>query len=165
MFQIRPIKTGELGWIMQSHSVFYEREFGWGKSFEAVVARIILNYLESEDDENQICYIADISGKPVGSVMVLNGTNGVAKLHLMYVSDSTRGQGIASALVSKALSWAKDKDFHSITLGTTENQISARNLYSKFGFERVLFEPNYSFAKGSLDETWSLDISKTVKVW
>lgn len=163
-YLIREIMTGELGWIMQSHSVFYEREFGWKKSFETVVTKIILSYLEAEDNKSQMCYIAAISGNPVGSIMILNGTKGVAKFHLMYVSDSVRGKGIANALVSKALIWAKNKKFHTISLGTTENQIFARNLYGKFGFEKTSSEPNNSFAKGSLNEIWTLNISKEVKV-
>jgi len=48
---IRSPLPGEFGWIIQVHGQYYAKKFGWYGEFECIVAKIIVEYLSSKEQE------------------------------------------------------------------------------------------------------------------
>ena len=60
--------------------------------------------------------------------------DGAADLVSMWVRPSARGLGVGEALVEAAASWARARDFGSLSLWVTESNAPARRLYERCGF-------------------------------
>ena len=88
------------------------------------------------------------AGKPVGSIMILNGAKGVAKLHLMYVSDSARGQGIAGSLVELCLEALKLQGIEKSHVHVLGDNEPGRKFWSGRGWFHRAEIVMYSFING-----------------
>ena len=155
---IRPPRPGEFGWIIQEHGQYYAEKYGWLDEFECIVAKIIVEYLSSGDRDKQACFIAEYGSKPVGCIILMKNTELEGKLRVLFVSEKVRGKGIGGLLVASLLEKAKTIGYERITLWTTDTQKAARSLYEEIGFSLVSKTPNNSFAKGSFDEFWEMQI-------
>jgi GNAT superfamily N-acetyltransferase len=153
---IRSPMPGELGWIIQVHGQYYAETFGWYGEFECIVAKIVVDYLSSESRDRQACFIAELNGQRVCCIMLTESSRSEGKLRVMFVSADARGKGIGSLLIKTALHKAAAAGYEGLSLWTTNNQKTARELYKKFGFAMVSSSPNTTFAKGSNDEHWSM---------
>jgi DNA-binding MarR family transcriptional regulator len=65
-FVIRPLTSGDYGWVIQRHGVLYAQEYGWDETFEALVARILADYVDHRDPRRETGWIAEVNGEPVG---------------------------------------------------------------------------------------------------
>src|SRR5439155_1507189 len=65
---LRPPAAGEFGWVIERHGALYADEYRWDLSFEALVARIVADYLADHDPERESAWIAELGGEPVGCV-------------------------------------------------------------------------------------------------
>lgn len=64
------------------------------------------------------------------------------EIRMLAVASDTRGQGVASALISECIKRTKVKGFSRIGLHTGEFMKNAIDLYEKMGFQRI---PQYDF--------------------
>ncbi|MBK6762281.1 MAG: GNAT family N-acetyltransferase [Micrococcales bacterium] len=55
----------------------------------------------------------------------------------LYVRPAERGRGVGQSLLAAALVTAKERGADYVHLGTTEDDVAARHLYSKLGFRRT----------------------------
>ncbi len=155
---IRSPLPGDYGWIIQVHGRYYADKFGWHEGFECLVAKIMVEYLNSITSEKQACFIAEYNDQPVGCIMLMENTPHEGKIRVMYVSRRVRGKGVGTALSNALMKKAKEIGYVTLTLWTTNNQIEARKLYEKIGFSMISKSPNTTFAKGSFDEEWKMKI-------
>jgi DNA-binding MarR family transcriptional regulator/GNAT superfamily N-acetyltransferase len=155
---LREPRPGDMGWIVQSQGAAYAREYGWDSSFEALVADIVAKFLNSFDASRERCWIAEIDGAPVGSVMLVRGDDEIAKLRLLLVEPTGRGQGLGRRLVGECIDFARACGYRKITLWTQSILTAARKIYQDAGFALVASEPHRSFGQNLIGETWEIKL-------
>jgi DNA-binding MarR family transcriptional regulator/N-acetylglutamate synthase-like GNAT family acetyltransferase len=155
---LRDPRPGDMGFVIQSHGALYGREYGFDATFEALVAEITAKFITSFDASRERCWIADIDGRPVGSVFLVRSSDEVAKLRLLLVEPSARGQGLGQRLVAECVSFAHVCGYRKITLWTQSNLVAARKIYQDAGFTLTKSEPHRSFGQNLIGETWDRDL-------
>jgi DNA-binding MarR family transcriptional regulator/N-acetylglutamate synthase-like GNAT family acetyltransferase len=151
---------GEPAWIIQSHGELYAREYGWNAPFEALVARVVADYVEKFEPAYERCWIAERRGEKVGCVFVQKDREreGVAKLRMLLVDPSARGLGIGRRLVDECTRFARDAGYHMISLWTHSALTTARKIYADVGYTMIREEVHDSFGKPLTSETWEMKL-------
>ncbi|MBY4606331.1 bifunctional helix-turn-helix transcriptional regulator/GNAT family N-acetyltransferase [Rhizobium sp. 9T] len=155
---IRPHRAGDIGWIVQSQGRFYAEEYGWDLRFEALVAEVAGKFLANFDPAMEYCWIAERGGVNVGSVLVTNGGDGIAKLRLLYVDKAARGLGLGKLLVDECIRFCRQKSYRELSLWTNDMLETARAIYIKAGFRLVSEERHCMFGPEANGQTWVLTL-------
>ena len=155
---LRDPRPGDMGFVVQSHGARYASEYGFDASFEALVAEIAAKFISSFDASRERCWIADIDGRPVGSVFLVRHDDEVAKLRLLLVEPAGRGQGLGKRLVSECIAFARACGYRKITLWTQSILTPARKIYQDAGFALVKTEPHRSWGQNLIGETWEREL-------
>jgi DNA-binding MarR family transcriptional regulator/GNAT superfamily N-acetyltransferase len=155
---IRPFRGGDLGWVLARHGRFYAEEYGFDRAFERLVAQIVAEFLAHFDAEREACWIAEIDGEPVGTIMLVNAGDRIAKLRLLLVEPRARGHGIGRKLVEECVRFARQAGYRRITLWTQSILTEARAIYQRCGFVKVAEKPHRDFGVDLVGETWEMDL-------
>jgi GNAT superfamily N-acetyltransferase len=152
-------QPGDLGWVVMAHGETYAAEYGWGQSFEALVARIVADYAADHDHRREAAWIARVDGERVGCVFCVRGPDeGTAKLRLLLLAPGGRGQGLGSRLVDTCLEFARAAGYKRMVLWTNDPLVAARHIYLARGFRLTGEEPHELFGTGLLSQTYELDL-------
>jgi DNA-binding MarR family transcriptional regulator/GNAT superfamily N-acetyltransferase len=157
---IRTHRPGDLGWVLERHGVVYTEEYGWGAPFEAIVARVVAEFAETQDPVREACWVAELEGRRVGSVMLVRHPEreGVARLRLLLVESEARGLGVGRALVDACTGFARATGYRRVTLWTQSVLAAARAIYARAGYVKVSEAPHTTFGMGLTAETWELEL-------
>ena len=68
---LRAPKPGDFGWIVARHAELYAQEYGWTEPFEGLCAQIVADFANKYDPACERCWIAEINGENVGTVMLV----------------------------------------------------------------------------------------------
>ncbi len=154
--RIRAPRAGDMGWVIHRHGEVYDQEWGWGEPFEALVAEIVVRFMEKHDRKRERAWIAELGGERVGSIFLVTKSKTVAKLRLLLVEPAARGLGVGQRLVDECVRFARGAGYQKIVLWTQSILDPARHIYAKAGFQLVGQEPNHEFGQGLTSETWEL---------
>ncbi|HEY4002833.1 MAG TPA: bifunctional helix-turn-helix transcriptional regulator/GNAT family N-acetyltransferase [Candidatus Xenobia bacterium] len=155
---IRLARAGDVGWMVYRHGVLYDQAEGWGEQFEALVAEVAAAYLKAHDPQREACWIAEVDGERVGSVMLVRASDDVVKLRLLLVEPRARGLGVGHRLVDTCIDFARQAGYRTLSLWTKANLLPARRIYQRAGFRLVHAEPHDHFGQGLVGETWELSL-------
>src|SRR5271154_2989331 len=61
-FILRPHRVGDMGWIVHRESIGYAEQYGWDEKFEALVAKIVDEFITNFDYRRERCWIAEMDG-------------------------------------------------------------------------------------------------------
>jgi len=154
-YLLRAPQPGDMGWVVQRNAAVYAAEFGWDTSYEALVARIVADYVDNRDPEAEAAWIAEVDGTPAGCVFCVRVNATTARLRLLLVEPWARGLGIGSRLVEEVLRFARQAGYAQITLWTNDVLADARRIYQRAGFTLDIESHHHSFGKDLTGQNWS----------
>lgn len=100
-------------------------------------------------DEQQTVFVAEIDAKLAGYIFLQDKgnpeTNTRYKRKILYIDDlgvekAFRGQKVATTLFDKAVSYAKENGYDSITLNCYEGNEEALSFYKKMGMDVLYYQ-------------------------
>lgn len=155
---IRTAGRRDLEWVVRRHGEIYRQEQGWDERFGALVADIVADFERQHDPTRERCWVAELDSEVVGSVLVVGGAPGVAKLRLLLVEPRARGKAVGTRLVGECVAFAREAGYKKVTLWTDSGLLEARRLYGRTGFQKVEEEPHDLYGEGLVSETWELNL-------
>lgn len=157
--RVRAAGPGDMGWIVHRHGLLYAAEYGFGSGFEALVAGIVAAYLHRYDPRAERAWIADLDGRPVGSVACVRHSERTAALRLLLLEPDARGLGIGSRLVAECIAFARQAGYHHLFLTTADILGQARRTYRQAGFQPTGRQRrHHDFGPALTEEEWSLQL-------
>ena len=153
---LRGLRPGDLGWVVQRHGEVYAREYGWTQSFEALVARIVADYLDQHRPGRESAWIAEVDGQRAGCIFCVRKDDETAQLRILLVEAWARGHGLGARLVDECIRFARDSGYRKLVLWTNDVLVAARRIYLAAGFELVREEAHHSFGKDLVGQFWEL---------
>jgi DNA-binding MarR family transcriptional regulator/GNAT superfamily N-acetyltransferase len=162
-YVLRPHRPGDMGWVVHREGALYAQEYGFDETFEALVARIVADFLTEFDPKRERCWIAEVNGQNVGHIFLVKHPTepSTAKLRLLLVEPSARGLRLGSALVEECVNFASSVGYKRITLWTQSILVAARHIYQQAGFRLAEERANRQFGQDLLSQTWELDLTES----
>jgi DNA-binding MarR family transcriptional regulator/GNAT superfamily N-acetyltransferase len=154
-YVLRAPQAGDMGWVVQRNGAVYAEEFGWDTSYEALVARIVADYVDHRDPECEAAWIAEVDGARAGCVFCVRENATTARLRLLLVERWARGLGIGGRLVEEVLRFARRAGYSDITLWTNDVLVDALRIYQRAGFTLDNESPHHSFGQDLVGQNWS----------
>lgn len=127
---------GAIGRIVELHSTYYSKHWGFDLFFESKVAIDLSEFLRRFNDATDGFWVAREEERIVGSIAIdgVHYESKGAHLRWFIVSPENQGQGIGNLLLEEAVTFCRRKYFGRIYLWTFAGLEPARHLYEKFGF-------------------------------
>jgi len=155
---LREPRPGDFGWIVKRHGELYGEEYRWLEGFEGLCVQIVADFVKNYDAARERCWIAEIDGENVGSVLLAKDTADVARLRLLLVEPQARGLGLGASLTDEAIGFARGAGYNKITLWTHSVLSAARHIYQKAGFKLTRSEERVSWGQPVVSEHWDLQL-------
>ena len=157
---LRPLRPGDVGWIIHRQTVLYHQEYGWDWTYEGLASRILGAFVAEFDSAKEDGWVAERGGAIVGSIFLMKSDDpAVAKLRLLYVEPSARGLGLGRMLVDTCIGRARELGYRELTLWTNDVLVAARRIYQAAGFRLISEAPHHSFGHDLVGQTWTLDLA------
>jgi DNA-binding MarR family transcriptional regulator/GNAT superfamily N-acetyltransferase len=158
---LREPRLGDMGWVVLRHGEGYADVYGWDERFEALVAKVVADFMATHDARRERAWVAERDGERLGFVMLVQHPEkkDTAKLRLLWVEPGGRGLGIGKALVHECTTFAKRAGYKKIVLWTNSELKAARGIYEREGYKLVSQKTEPIFAEGQMAEEWELPLS------
>ena len=158
--RLREPRSGDMGWVVHREGALYAQEYGFDATFEALVARIVSDFVLNFDAARERCWMAEVDGQNVGHIFLVQHPDepGTAKLRLLLVEPSARGRGVGTTLVQECTAFAREAGYRKITLWTQSILVGARRIYEAAGFRLAKEVVNRQFGVALTSQTWELEL-------
>lgn len=152
---IRGLAPGDAGWIIGTHGALYARDEGYDLSFEALVARILADFLDRADPR-EAAWVAEGGGQRLGTISCMHEDDGTARLRLFILLPESRGMGLGQRLHDTCVDFARRKGYRRMVLWTHESHRVACALYAKNGWRLVRSVAARAYGQDVVDQDWEI---------
>ena len=149
------IRPGDAEAIVALHRSIYTREQGFDETFATYVA-VPLNEFAARSSARERLWIVEKAGAIVGCVAVVEASADEAQLRWYLVDPSVRGSGLGTALLDKAVDFARGGGYRAIFLWTVGALAAAARRYTAAGFERVEERPGMAWGVRVVEEKYRM---------
>ncbi len=134
----------ELGILFDHYRQFY------GQTSDLLAAKLFLK--ERLENQESVIFAAQANDELLGFTQLYPSFTSVGMarawlLNDLFVSEESRGKGVATALIQKVISFSKESGRKKIFLATAYDNLQAQQLYEKIGFQKDPFF-NYEYLVG-----------------
>ncbi|MCP4298174.1 MAG: MarR family transcriptional regulator [Proteobacteria bacterium] len=157
-FYLRHMEVGDLGWVIHQHGLLYSQEYQMDERFEGLVAQICSDFIMNYDAVKERCWIAEIQGKPVGSVFCVKKSDDIAQLRLLLVTPKARGLGLGKRLVGECVRFARRSGYKKMILWTQDILVEAIKIYENYGFKLIEEDSHHSWGRDFVGQNWELEL-------
>jgi GNAT superfamily N-acetyltransferase len=155
--RISGYEPGALGRVVELHGAYYAKHWGFGVSFEVLVAQGLAEFLASFDRARDGFWIARVDGGVVGSISIVGARNeSPARLRWFILDEAVQGKGLGRTLMREAMEFCDRAGHRHVYLTTFAGLDAARKLYEDFGF-RLTHE--------AIDRTWGAAVTEQRFDW
>jgi DNA-binding MarR family transcriptional regulator/GNAT superfamily N-acetyltransferase len=155
---VREPHHGDFGWIVKRNAEIYAEEYGWTAPFEGVCSQIVADFVNKFDPKRERCWIAEMDGENVGSIMLAKDSDDIARIRLLLLDPKARGLGIGARLVDECIRFARRAGYKKTTLWTHSVLTAARHIYQNAGFRLMRTERHNSWGPPVVSEFWDLEL-------
>jgi DNA-binding MarR family transcriptional regulator/GNAT superfamily N-acetyltransferase len=155
---LRAPRPGDFGWIVKRHAELYAKEYGWTAPFEGLCAQIVADFVNKHDKKRERCWIAELDGENVGSIILAKDSENLARIRLLLVDPKARGLSLGARLTDECIRFARRCGYKKITLRTHSVLTAARHIYQKAGFRLTRSERHRSWGRPVVSEHWDLEL-------
>lgn len=152
---IRGLLPGDVGWIIGTHGALYARDEGYDMTFEALVARILADFV-GRADPREATFIAECGGQRLGTISCMREDADTARLRLFLLVPEARGLGLGQRLHDTCLAFARARGYRRMVLWTHESHRAACALYAKSGWRLVRSIPARAYGQDVVDQDWEI---------
>jgi DNA-binding MarR family transcriptional regulator/GNAT superfamily N-acetyltransferase len=157
-YTLRDPVPGDFGWVVKRHGELYAQEYQWTGPFEGLCAQIVADFVNNYDPKRERCWIAEMDGENVGTVMLVKDKGKTARLRLLLVDPKARGLGLGAHLTAESIRFARRAGYTKVTLWTHSVLTTARHIYQKAGFRLMRTEKHKSWGPPVVSEHWDLEL-------
>lgn len=155
---IRQIQPGDAGWIIGTHGDLYAREEGYDSRFEALVARIMADFLDRNDSAREAAWVAEDQGHRLGTISCMREDDLTARLRLFLLRPEARGSGLGQRLHDTCLGFARDAGYRRMVLWTRDSLRAACALYARNGWQLARSVPGKAYGQDVVDQDWEITL-------
>ncbi|MDY7001735.1 MAG: GNAT family N-acetyltransferase [Thermodesulfobacteriota bacterium] len=155
---IRTFQPGDMGWVIKRHAEFYAKEHGFSVDFERYVLLAFAEFARKMQDTRSMLWIAELEGKPVGSIGVVETGEDTAQMRWLLVENAAQNLGLGRRLIEQALDFCRDTGLKRVFLWTLKMLSPARHLYESLGFTLTEEKQGLMGEVPVIEERWDLVI-------
>lgn len=141
------IEPGDLGYVIHRHGKMYNKEYGYGISFETYVGAGLYEFYSNYDPDLDRVWICEHDDKIIGFLLLMHRKNKTAQLRYFYLEQEYRGLGLGKKLMALFMAFLKEKGYQSAYLWTTHELFAAASLYTRHGFKLSESKESQAFGK------------------
>jgi DNA-binding MarR family transcriptional regulator/GNAT superfamily N-acetyltransferase len=149
--KVRTYKPEDIEYIIKRHRELYKNEYGFTSEFGDYVEKYVIEFDKYHDEIRENIWIAEVSGRPVGVIAIVKVDEFTAQLRWFLIEPEMRSKGLGHKLLQIAIDFCKEKNYKKVLLWTVDKLVTARHLYSSYGFTLTASEEN---------RTWTSDVIK-----
>jgi peptidyl-dipeptidase Dcp len=138
---------GDLGFITWLHATLYQKEYGYGISFEAYVAQGLAEFYQHFDAQKDRVWVCEYGKVTAGFLLLMHRDKEAAQLRFFLLQPEFRNIGLGKKLMQLFMEFLETAGYRSAYLWTTHEQEAAAALYKKFGFVLQEERPSTAFGK------------------
>ncbi|SIT36965.1 Transcriptional regulator, MarR family with acetyltransferase activity [Paraburkholderia ribeironis] len=155
---LRQPHAGECGWLVHRQAQWFAAQYGWDRSFEGLLARIVADYTQRDDPLREMCWVAEQEEMVVGSVCIIGISTTVAGVRLLWVEPDVQRLGIGTQMLSECVRFARRAGYTKLTLTTASMLLETRRLCERAGFKLAGATAKRRFGQDLTIERWELEL-------
>nr|WP_245924889.1 GNAT family N-acetyltransferase [Aliiruegeria haliotis] len=145
--------------MIQRHGEYYAEAEGFDSSFEALVARILSEFVASHDPAEERGWIAETPwGRRLGCIFCVRDDAETARLRLFFLEPDARGQKLGLRLLHACMEFARGVGYRRMVLWTHKSHEAACALYAANGFSCTRETPVHHFGHDLVEQNWEIEL-------